>query len=315
MIFVIYGQERYLMEKQLEKLKKQLNCHDELLNFGSYDLEQAPIEAVIQDLATPGFLAENKMVVVKNPWFLTGVKSKVQVDDAKIQKCLDLSDEHNHLVFYLNYEKLDERKKIVKQLNQVGKVFKFSPLTEQKLSDSYRQMIAKQGATITNDALQLLLLRHSGGLLEAIANVEKLTLYSKVIDKDVVAKVVLKPLEENIFELQNAILKNDRARMLQIYRDLMVLNEEPIKLIVLLGNALRLLYQVSLLDRKGYNDGEIAKMLNINRFRLKYIREDSKYHSLEQIQDLLNQLAQLDFQIKTGRIDKKLGFELFLLKI
>lgn len=315
MIFVIYGQEHYLMEKQLEKLKKQLNCHDELLNYSSYDLEQAPIEAVIQDLATPGFLADNKMVVVRNPLFLTGQKSKVQVDDAKIQKCLELCDEFNHLVFYLDYDKLDERKKIVKQLNQIGKIYKFSSLTHQKMSDSYRQMIAKRQATITNDALELLLLRHSGGLLEAIMNVEKLTLYTKTIDREAVAKVILKPLEENIFELQNAILKKDRSKMFGIYRDLMVLNEEPIKLIVLLANALRLLYQVSLLDRKGYNDGEIAKMLNINRFRLKYIREDSKYHSLDQIQDLLNQLAQLDFQIKTGRIDKKLGFELFLLKI
>lgn len=315
MIFVIYGQEHYLMEKQLEKLKKQLNCHDELLNYSSYDLEQSPIEAVIQDLATPGFLADNKLVVVRNPMFLTGQKSKIQVDDAKIQKCLELCDESNHLVFYLDYDKLDERKKIVKQLNQIGKIYKFSSLTHQKLSDSYRQMIAKRQATITNDALELLLLRHSGGLLEAIMNVEKLTLYTKDIDREAVAKVILKPLEENIFELQNAILKKDRSRMFGIYRDLMVLNEEPIKLIVLLANALRLLYQVSLLDRKGYNDGEIAKMLNINRFRLKYIREDSKYHSLDQIQDLLNQLAQLDFQIKTGRIDKKLGFELFLLKI
>ncbi len=303
------------MEKQLEALKKKLDCHEELLNYSSYDLERAPIEAIIQDLATPGFLSENKMVVVRNPLFLTGVKSKVQVDDAKVQKCLELSDDNNHLVLFLNHEKLDERKKIVKQLNQSAKIYKFAPLTHQKLSDSYRQMIAKRLCTITDDALELLLQRHSGGLLEAIANVEKLTLYTKNIDRDAVAKVILKPLEENVFELQNAILKKDRARMFGIYHDLMVLNEEPVKLIVLLGNALRLLYQVSLLDRKGYNDGEIAKMLNINRFRLKYIREDSSHHSLEAIQELLNRLAQLDFQIKTGRIDKKLGFELFLLKI
>lgn len=315
MIFVIYGQEHYLMEKQLEKLKKQLNCNEQLLNFCSYDLEQTPLEVVVQDLATPGFLAENKMVVVKNPLFLTALKSKMKHDEPKIQKCLDLSDDHNHLVFYLNYDKLDERKKIVKKITQIGKIYRFAPLTHQKLSDSYRQMIAKKQATISNEALDLLLVRHSGGLLEAIANVEKLTLYTKNIGREAVAKVILKPLEENIFELQNAILKKDRAKMFGIYRDLMVLNEEPIKLIVLLGNALRLLYQVSLLDRKGYNDAEIAKMLNINRFRLKYIRENNKYHSLEQIQELLNRLSQLDYQIKTGRIDKKLGFELFLLRI
>ncbi len=315
MIFLIYGVENFLMEKQLASIKKKLNCRDELLNFSTYHLDDTDLEEVVQDLATPSFLAENKLVLLKNPYFLTGKKVKNEIDMAKLARCLELTDERTHLVLYLNAEKLDERKKIVKELKEKAKIYKFNHLTHQKLSDSYRQSIRARNATITDDALHLLLSRHKGGLLEAVATVEKLTLYTKEIDVEAVNQIVHKPLEENIFELQGAILKKDRVKMMSLYQDLMVLNEEPIKLIVLLANALRLLYDVTLLDRKGYNDGEIAKMLKINRFRLKYIRQDSNSFELAKIQELLNHLANLDYQIKTGRIDKRLGFELFLLKI
>ena len=55
--------------------------------------------------------------------------------------------------------------------------------------------------------------------------------------------------------------------MMSIYKDLMTINEEPVKLIVLVANSMRLIYQVKLLDRKGYTDQEIAKMLAVNPFR------------------------------------------------
>lgn len=315
MIFLIYGEENFLMEKQLASIKKKLDCKEELLNFSTYHLDIDDLEDVIQDLATPSFLAKNKLVLLKNPEFLTGKKLKREINLDKFARCLDLSDDDNHLVLYLNAPKLDERKKLVKELKERAKIYKFNHLTDQKLADSYRQSIRARQATITDPALDLLLARHKGGLHDALGAVEKLTLYTKTIDVDDVNLVVEKPLEENIFELQGAILKKDRLLMMRLYQDLMVLNEEPIKLIVLLANALRLLYEVTLLDRKGYNDGEIAKMLKINRFRLKYIRQDSQAFELAKIQELLNDLANLDYQIKTGRIDKKLGFELFLLKI
>ena len=76
----------------------------------------------------------------------------------------------------------------------------------------------------------------------------------------------------------------------QIYKDLKMNNEEPIKLIVLIANSLRLLYQVKLLDRKGYNDQEIGKMLSLNPYRLRYIRQDGKDFEINELLEKLNEL-------------------------
>jgi hypothetical protein len=43
------------------------------------------------------------------------------------------------------------------------------------------------------------------------------------------------------------------------------------------------LYQVKLLDRKGYNDSEIGKILSINPYRLKYIRADGKEFDIHEL--------------------------------
>mgnify|MGYP005783782811 FL=1 len=103
--------------------------------------------------------------------------------------------------------------------------------------------------------------------------------------------------------------------MFMIYHDLMILNEEPIKLIVLIANQMRLIYQVKLLVRKGYNDKEIGKILSINHYRLKYLRQEGQDYDLNELLECIDQLSKLDVEIKTGKIDKKVGLELFMIRI
>ena len=158
--------------------------------------------------------------------------------------------------------------------------------------------------------------RVGDSLSTVVLEVEKLCLYDKYITIEGVDKLVSKPLDENVFSLTSAILQKDRQKIFSIYKDLMVLNEEPVKLIVLIaGQFTSLMYQVKLLDRKGYNDKEIGKILAINPYRLKYIRQEGKDFDLDELLKRLNDLAKLDEAIKTGKIDKKIGLELFLIKI
>ena len=203
----------------------------------------------------------------------------------------------------------------VKRLRKEAKFFEYEKINHYKLSDNVRQAIKRRQATIDEDALELLLSRVGDSLSTVVLEVEKLCLYDKHITIEAVDKLVSKPLDENVFSLTSAILQKDRQKIFSIYKDLMVLNEEPVKLIVLIAGQLRLMYQVKLLDRKGYNDKEIGKILAINPYRLKYIRQEGKEFDLDELLKRLNDLAKLDEAIKTGKIDKKIGLELFLIKI
>ncbi len=304
------------MDQKLQKLKKQFQCNEEMMNFSSYDLHKDSMETVMEDIMMPPFLSDHKMVVITNADFLTTKKIKKDNQDVQLLSgCLDYLDDQIHLVIFNDQKNFDERKKIVKTLREKAKFFEIDALSYYKVSDTTRKAIKKRDCTIDDDALELLLSRKGQNLIDIVNEVEKLCLYTKHIDRQSVEKLVAQPLDENVFHLSTAILNKERQKMFAIYHDLMVLNEEPVRLIAMIASSMRLLYQVKLLDRKGYNDQEISKMLNLKPFRLKYIRKEGQDFALDDLLQCLNQLSLLDVGIKTGKIDKKLGLELFMLKI
>ena len=183
--------------------------------------------------------------------------------------------EQTVFVIFSDVKNFDERKKIVKRLKKEAVYVTLDELSEQQLTGTIRQAIKKRKCLIEDDAMELLLSRVEHQLIKAMNEVEKLTLYTLHIKIEDVKMLVSKPIEENAFELVSAIMKKKQTLAIQIYKDLMTINEEPVKLIVLIANPMRLIYQVKVLDRKGYTDQEIAKMLAINPYRIKYLRKEA----------------------------------------
>ncbi|MBS5115590.1 MAG: DNA polymerase III subunit delta [Erysipelotrichaceae bacterium] len=317
MIYVLYGNETFLLEQKLKDLKEKYNISEEMMNLVVYDDPLVQIKDVIEDCNTPPFLSEYKMVVLKNPIFLTTQKipEKNKQDLSVLEDYLSKPFEQTVFVIFSDVKNFDERKKIVKRLKKEAVYVTLDELSEQQLTGTIRQAIKKRKCLIEDDAMELLLSRVEHQLIKAMNEVEKLTLYTSHIKIEDVKMLVSKPIEENAFELVSAIMKKKQTLAIQIYKDLMIKNEEPVKLIVMIANQMRLLYQVKVLDRKGYNDQEIAKILAINPYRIKYLRQDARYFELDDLLAKLNDLACLDKNIKQGLVEKRLGLELFLMKV
>ena len=61
-----------------------------------------------------------------------------------------------------------------------------------------------------------------------------------------------------------------------------------------------------------YNQSEISSKLNLNSNRVYYMMKDVSNITTEKMEKYIIKLADLDLRIKTGLIDKKIGFEEFL---
>ena len=93
------------------------------------------------------------------------------------------------------------------------------------------------------------------------------------------------------------------------------LNEEPIKIIIMLANKFRLMYQACELSKRGYSPQAVADKLNQKKYPVELaINNGFKYDS-KIILDILNNLADLDCNIKMGLVDKETALELFILKL
>lgn len=316
MNYVIFGEERLLMDDKLKELKEKYDCSLENLNYASFDMRETPMQDVLHEASELPFLAEYKMVVMEHPYFLTSQKKLTLSDDDVNAFIRFIQSEIDSTILIIFHEGLfDERRKVMKELHKHAKFYKMDKVTYHTVYKVTRESVIKQGCSIDDDALNLLINRVGENLFELSHQVDKLCLYTKHIKKEDIDALVAAPLEENVFALTNAILAHDLNKTMKIYQDLMVTNHEPIALIGLIATSLRNLYEVKLLTRKGYRDNEIAKMTGINPRAIYPIRKNGEKFDTRVLLQKLNELSELDLKIKRGLIDKQRGLELFLIRI
>lgn len=83
----------------------------------------------------------------------------------------------------------------------------------------------------------------------------------------------------------------------------------------MLANKFRMMYQSKLLIQKGYTINDIATNLGSHPYPVKLAIEKGREYSSDLLLTYIEKLADLDFNIKSGVIDKELGLELFILSI
>ena len=81
----------------------------------------------------------------------------------------------------------------------------------------------------------------------------------------------------------------------------------------LLESQYRVLYQVKLLNNRGYRESEIAKELAIHPYRTKKILELGRTTTIKEVKSFLLKLAELDLKLKSGQVDKELAMELLII--
>ena len=168
-----------------------------------------------------------------------------------------------------------------------------------------------------DDQSSKLFLEYTKDNLYIITNeLDKMFLYKdneKIITKDDIKLIVSKTINANIFDLIESITKRDINKSLFLYQDLVLLNEEEIKLIIILANQFRLIYQVKEMYKEGYTEYDISRNLNVHPYRVKlaYNMDVTTNEALEYIK----KLSELDRNIKSGLIDKKYAFEKFIIEL
>lgn len=310
-IYLIYGNEEYFMKEHLDKIKHDYKDYDLVV----FDMLTDNISTALEDALMGSLFSTNKLIICDNCYFLTGNKCEIDHDIDDLIKYINI-DSDNILVLIVNSESLDKRKKIVKELEGKSNVNVFNKLKDYELISFIKDYCKNNGYKIDTDAINLFNEKLTNNLYIITSELDKLFLFKncdKQITKMDVDNVTSKVINDNIFDLIDAIVKKNIDKSLELYDDLLLLNEEEIKLIVILANQFRLIYQVKEMYKSGYSEFDIAKMLDIHPYRIKLAKniEIKENTALK----YLRELATLDELIKTGEIDKRIGFEKFILGI
>lgn len=306
MVYLLYGTKAFQIEEEIKKLSKG----QDNMNISRYDLDNDSLSLAIQDAETISLFGDKKLVIIDNANMFTGTTSK---DSDLIESYLNHINDMTILILIVHNDKLDSRKKITKLINKVGTVKAFNDDLDnvslvRKLLKDY---------DIDYKTINLLIDRVGQNPLIIQNEINKIKIYKgqdKKITEEDILNLTNKLIEIDIFKLIDYIVRKNKEKALELYYEMLKMNEEPIKIVVILANQFRIMYQAKELLKKGYSEKDIAGILKIHPYRVKLALQNSRSYTSEMLLKNLNALADIDIGIKTGKLNKNLALELFILK-
>lgn len=319
-VSLYYGLESFLMEEACNQLRNQVPIEERDWNLLVIDLDDTLLEQVIQEAETPSFFGGKRLILVKNAAFLTTAKPKRELNH-NVEAWLDYlshPSENSAVVFTVVNDKLDKRKKVVKQMEKIASVTKFDALKGQALlkwvMDRFRALQVKIKRDVCIYFIQVV-----GNDLRLInQECEKLSLFvgkKGTITQEMIDQLIPRTLENNVFQLTEKLAAKKIAEVWQIWEDLLTQKEEPIRILALMTRQFRLLYQTKVLSAKGMGASEIAKMIGAHPYPVKLAMTNLGSFSLEQLKKYLSLAIAADQDIKSGKIEKVLAIEQIFLAI
>ncbi|AOZ91756.1 DNA polymerase III subunit delta [Paenibacillus crassostreae] len=320
-VYLLYGLEKYQIKEFTTLLVDELiQKEDRDFALVNYDLSESSIQDVIEEAETLPFMVPRKLIFVRDASVFTAGKEggKIEHRIEALLEYLKNPAEYSILIFLVHHEKLDERKKVVKALNSAGIVLSFSPLGGHELIGWIERESKQRGCILATGAADILI-RNAGAQLQNLsAELDKLCLYvgaGGTIDSNTVEQLVSRSTEQNVFALVENMANLRLEEALSIYYELLKQREEPIKIAALITRQFRIILQVKELMGQSYSQAQIASQLGLHPYAVKIAGEQARKYKPDVLKSILSRLTDLDYQMKTGRIDKVLGLELFLLRL
>lgn len=318
--YLVLGTEKFLQDQvRTEILKKIKIDGEDDLNFLSFDMENSSIDEIIAEAETLPFFGDQRLVFVENPYFLTGEKGTNGIDQNTdlLVNYLKEPLETTVLVIFAPYEKLDERKKVTKQLKKTAITIDVKQLDEKAVRQYLLNTLENSEIKMDRQAIDLFLRLTDLDLSKMMRELQKILLYGQeqeVITVKEIEQLVPKTLEHNLFDMTQYILSGRTEQALRLFQDLVTQGEETIKINAILLSQIRLFLQTKFLVKIGYQQANIAETLKIHPYRVKLAMQEVRKFDEQTLRRLFDELVEMDYEIKSGKIEKELSFQLFVLR-
>lgn len=306
-IYLIYGAEDFLRKEYRERLKRALSPEEDSMNYSYYEGKDISVGEIIDLAETMPFLAERRTIIIENSPFFKG-------DGEKMAEYLNSVPDTTYFVFV--EEVVDKRSKMYKSVKQNGSIVEVS-ITEEKLITWILQLLKKDNKKITTNTMHYLLEKIGTNMETIRQEVEKLICYcydKEVITEEDIDAVCTTQMNNQIFEMLDAMANKRQKAALQMYYNLLALREPPMKILYLIGRQFNLLMQTKMLKQRGYGDRVIAEKIGVPPFAgTKYVNQASKF-KMEDLKKAVEECVEADEAVKNGSRNDRLSVELLIIK-
>lgn len=285
-------------------------------NIATFDMLENTLEDVLIEAGYVSMFQESKFIIIKNANFF-GTEKLKDSDAEVLLSYLEHPSDQAVLIFVCS-SKLDLRKKITKLIKEKYNLIIIPSLKYYEIENRVSENFRKNNFKIDNDTVKYIVQNGLNNYDIVMSEVEKIKLFYNdpgYISFNDVQNLVSKSINTNNFLFVDAIVDRDLEKSLELLKDLKIMKVEPAILLSLIARDFRIMLQIKTLLELGKREYEIMTELGLQDWQLeKYLKKIFPY-KVKELESVLIKLADIDLSIKTGKVEKYVALELFILDI
>lgn len=304
MLTTLTGNNQFMLQQELNRIISDFKAQYGDLNLERVDGEEASAERLIEATHSLPFLAEKKLVILRNPG-----SQKVFVEG--IEDIINNVPEEVDVVIVES--KIDRRSRYFKELKVKTALKEFTQLDSQKLNTWIVQFTNEQGGSISLSDANYLIERVGQNQQILYGELQKLLAYDSSISRQSIDLLTEPTPQSTIFELIDSAFNGNKSKLLNLYRQQRALKVEPQQIIAMLAWQLHVLALVKTAGDK--SSDEIAREAKLNPYVVRKTASLAKRISLTETKKLIRRALELDVRLKSQTVDADEALQHFLLTI
>lgn len=292
MILTLTGNNSYALRRRVDELTSKFMAEQGELVLERLEAENVDVQAIIGAVQSLPFLANRKMVVVRD---LFANKPAVEA----IEQIISSTEDSTDLIIY--EPALDRRTNYFKVLKSQTQLEEFNELDARELGSWLVQEAKNRSGEINPSDANYLVERVGANQQMLAMELEKLLTYEPKISRAQIEHMSEPTPQSKIFELLDAAFGGNKKRALKLYDEQRMQKVEPQAILAMIGWQLQLLA----LAKKGTGKtaGQIAKDTGLNPYPLtKAMSLAAKMDEIK-LKSLVDEAFDMDFRGKTTTLD------------
>lgn len=318
---LFYGEETYLIDTKIKKIKKQFG---ELVKGINYiQIDETNVGELISDIETPAFGFEKKLIIAKSTGLFKKEKKTAKGQEAALIKLsnkvadyinenIDIINDSVELIFV---EDTAEKNNLYKVIEKNGEVNEFAALKLPQLIENIQKICAAYKVRIDANTAKYFIECCGTSLQDLINEIRKLIEYvgpEGTITINDIELLSIKQVDSVIFELTDNLGKRDTKKAIEVLHNL-IYEKEPIqKILITLYNHFKKLYIVKIAEKYNKNLATAMNLKPNQMFLTTKYKGQARYFTREEIEQIMDEFINLDANYKVGLIDINVGLEAIL---
>ena len=324
-IYLLYGEERFLLDNCVKKIKK---IFGEMINGINYiQIDSNNIQEIISDIETPAFGYPTKLIIAKDTGLFqksTRKNKKVEEtpkkDENKFEKKLaDYIKENISTiqdgVILLFVEQDADKNALYKAIDEIGIVCNFEKQKPAELAKRIKAICNAYKVNIDGQTINYFIESCGTSLADLINEIRKQIEYvgeNGTITKETIDLLGIKQFESIIFDLTDNLGKKNIEESLKVLKNLIYAKEPIQKIFITLYNHFKKLYITKIAVNENLNLAESLNLKANQTFLACKYRMQSGYFKEAELKKLLKEFIDLDYKVKNGMMDINVGLESIL---